>query len=93
MANGGNKMSKNTKTTLNDLNEYLFGTLDALSNEDLEGESLEREIKRAKQINEVGKTIVDNARVVLDAHKHKDEYGYGNRNTKLPGILAIDHEE
>ncbi len=36
-----------TKTTLNDLNEYLFQEMDRLTNEDLSVEDLDKEIKRS----------------------------------------------
>lgn len=81
-----------SKTTLGDLNEYLFERLDALSNEDLDDIEIEREIKRSKAITDVSKTIIDNARVLLDAQKHVDEYGYGSKERKLPEVLKIEEK-
>lgn len=81
-----------SKTTLGDLNEYLFERLDALSNEDLDELELEKEIKRSKATTDVSKTIIDNARVILDAQKHADEYGYGAKERKLPEVLKIEEK-
>ena len=46
-----------TRTTLNDLNEYLFQEMDRLTNEDLSAEELDREIKRSDALQKVAKTI------------------------------------
>ena len=56
-----------TKSSLLDLNEYLFETLDRISNDDLEEEKLKEEIDRTTAITTVAKTIVDNAAVILKA--------------------------
>ena len=63
------------KHTLTDLNSYLFQQMDALSNTDLTGEDLEKEIERSKAIQGIAKTIIDGANVALQAKKHMDEYG------------------
>lgn len=60
------------KNTLVDLNNHLFAELERLSDEDLKGDDLEIELKRAKGITEVSKNIVDNAKVLLDARKFLD---------------------
>lgn len=60
------------KNTLLDLNNHLFAQLERLSDEDLVGEDLERELQRAKGVTDVSKMIVDNAKVVLDAKKFVD---------------------
>lgn len=48
----------NTKTTLGALNEYLFETLDRLTNEDLSDEELEREIRRAEAVSKTGEQVI-----------------------------------
>lgn len=73
------------KTTLTDLNEYLFQQLDALTNEDLNEEELERAIKRSEAVTKVAKTIIDNGNLALSAKKHLDEYGQGDA-VELPMI-------
>ncbi|MCM1179976.1 MAG: hypothetical protein NC347_06950 [Clostridium sp.] len=67
-----------TKTTLNDLNEYLFQELDRLTNEDLSEEELDKEIKRSEALQKVAKTVIENGTLALQAKKYVDEYGKGD---------------
>lgn len=71
-----------TKTTLTDLNEYLFQSLERLTNDDLNAEQLDAEIKRSDAVQRVAKTIIENGTLALNAKKHLDEYGVGG-NVKL----------
>lgn len=73
------------KTSLNDLNAYLFETLDRLNNEDLIDEQLEKEIKRADATTKIANTIIENGALALKVKAHMDEYGAGD-NYKL-GLL------
>lgn len=77
------------KTSLNDLNEYLFQEMDRLTNEDLSEEELEKEIKRSEALQKVAKTIIDNGALALQAKKHMDEYGKGD-NIELPMLGITD---
>lgn len=61
------------KNKLSDLNNHLFAQLERLSDEDLTMEQIDREVTRGKAINEVAKTIVDNAKLVLEAAKLKGD--------------------
>lgn len=81
------------KNSLVDLNDYLFEQLDRLSNDDLEGEELEMELKRAKAITTVASNIINSTAVILDAQKHKDEYYGSNAKKDVPGILKIGNKE
>lgn len=67
------------RTGINDLNEYLFAQLDRLSNEDMTKEQLEIEINRAKAITNTARTIIENGELALEAKKHFDEYGVGEK--------------
>ena len=78
-----------TKTTLNDLNEYLFQEMDRLTNEDLSAEELDKEIKRSDALQKVAKTIIDNGTLALQAKKYLDEYGKGDA-VELPLIGVTD---
>ena len=78
------------KTTLNDLNSYLFESLDRLTNDDLSTEDLEKEIKRSEAVQKVAKTIIDNGNLALEAKKHFDEYGQGDK-INLP-MLGMPNE-
>ena len=80
-----------TKTTLNDLNEYLFQEMDRLTNEDLSMEDLDKEIKRSDALQKIAKTIIDNGTLALQAKKHLDEYGQGDKG-EIPVIGARDKD-
>jgi rRNA maturation endonuclease Nob1 len=60
---------KAMKNKLIDLNNHLFAQLERLSDEDIKGEQLEEEINRTKAIGRVSQSIIDNARLALDAQK------------------------
>ena len=62
-----------TRNTLADLNNHLFEQLERLNDEELQGEELEKEIERSKALQGIGKTIVDNGKLILDAHKFNDD--------------------
>ena len=85
-------MSKENKggvrNTLGDLNNFLFAQLERLDNEELEGDELLKEIARSKAISEISKNVIENANVVLQAQRHKDEYwGKGNTEAEMPRML------
>jgi len=50
------------KNKISDLRNHMFAQLERLSNEDLTPEELDREIKRAQAISEVGKVVVESAK-------------------------------
>ena len=52
------------KNTLSDLNNHLFAQLERLGDEDLKGENLEEEIKRAETITKVSSQIIANGALV-----------------------------
>ena len=62
-----------TRNTLADLNNHLFEQLERLNDEELSGEDFEKEVKRSKALQNIGKTIIDNGRLVLDAEKFSDD--------------------
>lgn len=65
--------SKKLQTNLPALNEYLFGVLDIITNQDLEGDKLQDEIERAKAVTDVAETIIDNAALMLKAAMARNE--------------------
>lgn len=77
------------KNTLTDLNNYLFEQMERLQDDSLDAEALEREIKRSEAVNKVAKTIIDNGALALQAKKHLDEYGQGDR-VELPMLGMTD---
>lgn len=64
------------KTKLTDLNDLLFEQLERLGNDDLRGDELEQEINRAKAVTGVASKVIENASLVLDAHKLAYEAGH-----------------
>lgn len=74
------------KNSLTDLNNALFEQLERLSDDEAD---LDKEIKRSKAITDVAKNIVENARLLLDAQKHVDEYYGDNKKGHLPKMLEV----
>ena len=75
----------NMRNTLGDLNNHLFMQLEKLSEDDLKGEELREEIIRTKAIGEIAKHIIDNANVVLQAQKLKNNTI--DIDSKMPKML------
>lgn len=60
------------RNTLGDLNNHLFAELERLGDEELTGEELDKEIRRASAISTVSKNIIANANILLQAAKFKE---------------------
>ena len=71
------------KNGMMDLNNILFEQLERLSDEDLDEEGLEREIKRSKPMVSVAQAIIANADTAIKAQKLAYEYG-DQRNIDIP---------
>lgn len=71
------------KNTLTDLNNYLFEQLERLQDDSLDETGLEKEIQWSEAVQKVAKTIIDNGQLALQAKKHLDEYGQGDK-VELP---------
>ena len=76
------------KNTLGDLSNTLFEQLEKLNDEELTGEQLETEIKRADAMAGIGEQIIRTGELQLQAMKHMDEYGY-KREKNVPDILEV----
>ena len=74
------------KNTLGDLNNHLFMQLERLSDEDVKGEELIEEIKRAKAITTVAKEIISNGELVLRAKELETQYGFNDKKI-IPNML------
>lgn len=74
------------KNKLVNLNDHLFEQIERLNNEDLDSETLEREIKRADSMCKVSEKIIDNAALVLKA---QIEFGMGD-NAAEKRILGLE---
>lgn len=76
--------------SLADLNEYLFSALDAITNDDLSDEQLQREINKAQAITKVAETVIRNGELALKTMELVNEYGYTTERgdeVPLPGML------
>lgn len=77
------------RNTLADLNDHLFMALERLGDDDLSGEDLERELKRADGIAKIAQNIINNGNLVYKTMQHMDEYGYNaGKGRKAPRMLA-----
>lgn len=62
------KKGDNMKNKLIDLNNHLFEQLERLNDDDLKGEALAQEIKRAQAMSNCAAQIMNNAALDLKAH-------------------------
>lgn len=74
------------RNKLVDLNNHLFEQLERLNDEDLNGEELDKELERTKAITNIGRVIVDNARLALEAAKFKADYAM-DEEPEVPKML------
>lgn len=63
------------KNRLTDLNNHLFAQLERLSEESLDAEQIEQEVKRADAIVDVSEQIIKNADLQLKAVKILADHG------------------
>ena len=73
------------KNTLTDLNNYLFETLERLTDDELTDEQMQREILRSEAVTRVAQTVISNGELTLKAMRHVEEYG--KQGDKLPPML------
>lgn len=76
------------KNTLVDLNNHLFEQLEKLNDDDLTGEALDTEIKRAETMSKISEQIVKAGELQLKSMKHMDAYGY-ERKKVVPDMLEV----
>lgn len=63
------------RNKLTDLNNELFAEIERLSDEDLKGDDLTDEIKRASAISKISTQIINNGNLAIRAAELKGEYG------------------
>lgn len=78
------------KNSLCDLNDHLFAALEALDDDSLQGEELDRVIKKSEAITRVATVIIDNANMQIRALDLMYDKGY---KQKLPPMLAPKDKE
>lgn len=77
------------KNKLGDLNNHLFAQLERLAGDDLDAETLEREVKRAQSIVAVSDQVIGNKRLQLDVAKLWASHG----DAVMPMLPKIGHAE
>ena len=77
------------KNTLTDLNNYLFEQMERLNDETLDGEQLDRELKKTDSIVKVSDKIIQNGELAFKTMQHMDKYGYGMGEKVTPSMLSF----
>ena len=75
------------KNTLSDLNNYLFEALERLTDDELTGEDLQREITRSRAVTDVAEAIVHTGELALKAAAKAQEFGIIDRAI-IPAMLG-----
>lgn len=77
------------QNTLLDLNNHLFEQLERLNDEFESEEEFKQEVERAKAVEGIAKTIIDNGKLVLEGQRfqHDDRM---DASRKVPRILSGD---
>lgn len=79
--------------TLADLNNYLFETMERLTDDSLTSEQLDQEIKRAESMSKVASQIIQNGELAFKTMRHMDEYGYNVDRKNIPAMLEIKKDK
>ena len=72
------------QNSLIDLNNHLFAQLERLGDEDLNDDEFQKETERSKSIVIVATKVIDNARLMLDAHIARNN---AVDELNIPGII------
>ena len=77
------------KNKLIDLNNHLFAEMERLSDEDLKGDELTREVVRAKAVSSIASQIINNGRLVLSGQVAIND-GLIKRPPKMLGLEGYE---
>jgi hypothetical protein len=72
-----------------DMHNILFEQLERLNDDEIKGEKLTEEIKRAEAINKTASQIINGARLALDFEKAKSEYNIDDGEGGEDNMLKI----
>lgn len=75
------------KNTLTDLNNYLFETLERITDDEMTEEQMQKEITRSQAVTSVAATIIQNGELALKTMKHINEFGMDRTKVSLPPML------
>ncbi|HHR6078379.1 hypothetical protein [Providencia rustigianii] len=73
------------KNNLEDLHNHLFAQLERLSDEDLKGNQLTEEVKRAQALSAVASQIIHNGQLALTVNRLK----YNDQIKQSPSYLEV----
>lgn len=79
------------KNNLKDLNNYLFGQLERLEDEELSNNNFDKEIKRSKAISTLAQQIVNISNTQIQALKLMSEYGISKE--EIPKQITLSDEK
>lgn len=77
------------KNTLQDLNDYLFETLERLTDDNATEEEMQREIVRAEAVTRVAETVIHNGELALRTMQHLNEYRSDGKMAPIPKMLEV----
>ena len=60
---------------LKSLNNYLFEAIERINDDSLDEKAFDKELKKCKTVKDIAGTIIDNAKLMLEAQKHFDDMG------------------
>ena len=63
------------KNTINDLNNILFEQIERINDDELKGEALKDQLNKAKAINSLATTLVQNGVLMLKSMEFRDAIG------------------
>lgn len=72
------------KNTLNDLNNILFEQIERINDDSLQGEELNEQLKKSREINNIAVTLVQSGSLLLRTMQYREEMG---EETKSPSLL------
>lgn len=72
------------KNKLVDLNNHLFAEIERLSDEDLKGKELAKEIRRARAVAGLAAQVINNGRLALEAQRLLQ----GGEVPEIPKMIA-----
>lgn len=85
------KIQKEQETnSLLDLNKYLFEQLKAINNKSLTEDEFKKEVERSKTTVSISQTIINNAKILLEANKQFKKQN--NEVTETSKVLGIDEK-
>lgn len=74
------------ENTLNDLNNYLFESIERLNDDSLSDEELQKELLKADATSKIAKNIIDNGNLMIKSYEIYKEQGRKDVTIPLLGV-------